>query len=792
MTTEKIPAYCYQCVAGPDLLRVVVKDGVAVGVEPNHELADVHPAGGKVCVRAYGLVQKLYNPTRVKTPMRRTNPKKGRGEDPGWEAITWNDALEILTTRLREIRHKGLVDQAGYPRLAATFGSGGIAPAYLGTFAAFLKAWGPVDQGIGSGQGVKCYHSEHLYGEFWHRAFTVAADVPRCDFILSFGYNGDASGGVTGVFRHAEARARGLRWVQLEPHLSVTGAGAGEWVPIRPKTDAAVLFALLHAILIEQAWPVVCDVAFLAERTAGPYLVGPGGYYLRDPHSEKPLVWDLGSERAVPFDDPQLRYPALEGTYLAAGVEIGPDGARQSVSDRVRPAFGHLVDHVRPYTPEWAEGIADVPAATIRRFAREYLEHARVGATIEIEGQVYPHRPVAVLLGKTVTNGWGGYECCWARTVLAALVGALEVPGGILGTTVRLNRPAQNRLDSVKPGPDGFMAQPLNPTARETWAAAPHVRNAYRTLVPLANDSPWSAALGPAHLPWLFLENPPEPWPAPTVPDVWIIYRTNPAISNWETGRIERELERFPFVAAFAYTQDETNWYADLLLPEAGDLESLQLYRIGGTKYTEQYWEHAGWAIRQPVVALPYDTWDLTDIATELAARVGLLDAYLEAVNRGAGTTVPLTGPGYDLALAPGARPSAADIWDRVCRAATRSLSGGAVEHDLEWFRRHGAFMVPFPTRQYFLHSTMVAKGLRYELPYQERIRRIGEELGARLHEREIKWWDVQLDEYQALPRWKDFPGVWRDTALRHGRRAEEFPFWLLTSRSMQYSWGSN
>ena len=74
---EKIPVYCYQCVAGPDLLKVVVQDGVAVGVEPNCDMADVHPAGGKVCVRAYGLVQKLYNPARVKTPMRRTNPREG-------------------------------------------------------------------------------------------------------------------------------------------------------------------------------------------------------------------------------------------------------------------------------------------------------------------------------------------------------------------------------------------------------------------------------------------------------------------------------------------------------------------------------------------------------------------------------------------------------------------------------------------------------------------------------------------------------------------------------------------
>jgi phenylacetyl-CoA:acceptor oxidoreductase len=792
MPTETLPVYCYQCVAGPDLLKVVVKDGVAVGVTPNDDVAAEHPACGKVCVRAYGLVQKLYNPARVRTPLRRTNPRKGRQEDPGWQPIGWEEALDLLAARLNGIRERGLVDEAGYPRLAVTFGSGGIAPAYLGTLPAFLAAWGPVDQGIGSGQGVKCYHSEHLYGEFWHRAFTVAADLPHCDLVLSFGYNGDASGGVTGVWRHAEARARGVQWVQLEPHQSVTAANATEWVPIRPKTDAAVLFALLHVILHEHDWRAVCDVPFLAGMTASPYLVGPGGWYLRDPATDKPLVWDLDRERAVPFDDPRCVRPALDESVIASGVEVGADGERRTVAARVQPAFAHLRAHVRRYTPEWAAAIADVPAATIRRLAGAYLAHARVGATLDIDGVTYPHRPVAVVLGKTVTNGWGGYECCWARTVLAALVGALEVPGGILGTTVRLNRPAQNRLDSVKPGPDGFMEQPLNPTAKDAWNAAPHVRNAYRTLVPLADDSAWSAALGPAHLPWLFMDAPPEAWPAPTLPDVWIVYRTNPAISSWDTGRIEHGLERFPFIAAFAYTQDETNWYADLLLPEATDLESLQLYRVGGTKYIEQYWRHTGWAIRQPVVVPPCDTRDLTDVATELARRTGLLDRYLEALNRGAGTTVPLRGPGWDHALTPGTVPGVEQIWDRVCRAATRSLTGGAVEHDLDWFRQHGAFFVPFPETRYYLHAAMKARGLRYELPYQERIRRIGTELSARLHERGITWWDVQLDEYQALPAWKDFPDVWRSAARTAGRTPDDFPLWLLTSRSMQYSWGSN
>jgi phenylacetyl-CoA:acceptor oxidoreductase len=136
--------------------------------------------------------------------------------------------------------------------------------------------------------------------------------------------------------------------------------------------------------------------------------------------------------------------------------------------------------------------------------------------------------------------------------------------------------------------------------------------------------------------------------------------------------------------------------------------------------------------------------------------------------------------------------PTSENIWDRVCRAATRSLTGGAVEHDLDWFRRHGAFFVPFSETRYYLHTAMLAKGLRYELPYQERIKRVGAELGARLHERGITWWDVQLDEYQPLPPWKDFPAIWRATASTAGRTQAEFPFWLLTSRSMQYSWGSN
>ena len=785
----RVPTYCYQCVAGPDLLTVKVVDGVATEVEPNACAAAIHPGGGKVCVKAYGLVQKTYHPQRVLTPMRRTNPRKGRDEDPGFVPIPWNEAFDLIAGKLNAIRAEGLVDESGYPRVAATFGGGGTPQSYMGTLPAFLSAWGPIDMGFGSGQGVKCYHSEHLYGEFWHRAFIVAPDTPRTDYLISCGANVEASGGVVGVWRHANARVRGMKRVQVEPHLSVTGACSADWVPIRPKTDAAFLFALLH-VLVHEAPRERLDLPFLAQRTASPYLVGPHGYYLRDRATRKPLVRDRAGG-AVPHDTSGVD-AVLEGRCRVDAIEVGPDEA--ILADGVlegTTAFTLMAEHLAPYSPEWAERVCEVPAARMRGIAREYLDHARVGETIEVDGVTLPLRPVAVTLGKTVNNGWGGYECCWARTMLAALVGALEVPGGTIGTTVRLNRPQNDRLKSVKPGPDGFMAYPLNPTDKARWSPRPNIRNAYRTMVPLAADGPWSQALGPTHFSWMFLDDTPKGLPRVTLPDVWFVYRTNPAISFWDTPGIQTKMARFPFVVAFAFTRDETNHFADVLLPDATDLESLQLIRIGGTKFVEQFWDHQGFALRQPAVAPRGEARDFTDVASELAERCGLTHDYVTAINRGV-AGVPLKGPHWNVELDPSRGHSREAIWEAICRAASAEVTDGREQHGLDWFREHGFCTRPYPQVDWYLLPTLVEQGLRFELPYQERLKRVGAELGARLHEHDMRWWDRQLAEYQALPAWKDFPALWDDALREQGGTPERFPFWLLTARSMQYAWGGN
>lgn len=787
---EKVATYCYQCVAGPDLLRVKVEDGVATEVQPNFDSVKDTPSEGRPCVKAYGLIQKVYNPNRILTPMKRTNPNKGRDQDPGFVPISWDEALDTIADKIKEIDAKGRIDESGYPRIATSFGGGGTPTQYMGTLPALLGAIGPIDFSFGSGQGVKCYHSEHLYGEFWHRAFIITSDTPLCDYVLSFGFNVEAGGGVCGVTRHAEARNRGIKRVQIEPHLSITGACSAEWVPIRPKTDAAFMFALIHELLY--IYRDRLDIPFLKHRSNSPYLVAPNGYFLRDPETKKPLIYDLNRKQAVPFDTGDTD-PALEGHYTLSGMELGPDNDEwQHENVEVAPSFQILLEHMQEYTPAWATAICDIKPGTIEHIAREYIEHAKVGETIEIDGRSMPYRPVAVALGKTVNNGWGGYECCWGRTMLALLVGALEVPGGSIGTTVRLNRPANDRNLSIQPGPDGFMNYPMNPTSKDEWLEQPNVRNAYRTLIPLVANSPWSQALGPTHLAWMMQNTNLEHMPQATAPDLWFVYRTNPAISFWDTKQVTETIAKFPFTVCFAYTRDETNHMADILLPDRTDLEGLQLIRIGGTKYVEQFWDTQGFALRQPVVKPLGESRDFTWIATEIARRSGVLEKYNHNINRGA-AGVPLKGENYDFSLDESAPHDVESIWEASCRAASAELTDGEDTQGLEYYQKHGYRVQPYPRIKWYLNATMEDMGLRYELPYQERLTRIGRELGRRLHEHDIHWWDRQLEEYETLPGWKDFPKIWEDALEQNFQiNINDYPFWIVTTRSMQYSWGSN
>ena len=60
-------------------------------------------AEGKLCVKGYSGFRMLYNPDRLRYPMKRTNPERGVGVDPGWVKITWDEAIQFTSDKLKGI-----------------------------------------------------------------------------------------------------------------------------------------------------------------------------------------------------------------------------------------------------------------------------------------------------------------------------------------------------------------------------------------------------------------------------------------------------------------------------------------------------------------------------------------------------------------------------------------------------------------------------------------------------------------------------------------------------------------
>ena len=64
-----------------------------------------HPQNrGNTCAKGKAGIMNPYNPNRVKVPLKRTNPKKGLHVDPGWQEISWEEALSSIVANLPCIR----------------------------------------------------------------------------------------------------------------------------------------------------------------------------------------------------------------------------------------------------------------------------------------------------------------------------------------------------------------------------------------------------------------------------------------------------------------------------------------------------------------------------------------------------------------------------------------------------------------------------------------------------------------------------------------------------------------
>ena len=247
-----VPSICQQCPGGCGLL-VRTLDGQVAGISGN----PLHPINrGTLCPKAFGGLQALYDPDRLKGPMARD------GERGRFRPIAWDEALSMVTARLSDLRAKGLSHTVAI--------LGGQYRGYRDMlWRRFAEAYGTPNY-----IRVRCLPPEKpaLAHRLMQGVTTpLGYDLAEAQFILSFGAGlleawlgpVHASQAFARLRRSGE-RPRG-RFVQVDPRRSATAVKADRWVPIVPGTDGILALGIANAMIREGLY----DQEFVAAHTAG-------------------------------------------------------------------------------------------------------------------------------------------------------------------------------------------------------------------------------------------------------------------------------------------------------------------------------------------------------------------------------------------------------------------------------------------------------------------------------------------------------------------------------------------
>lgn len=580
-------AGCYNC-CGVLVHRV---DGRIVEVKGDPKAVN---SRGFICAKGLSRAPDVHHPARVTHPLKRTNPEKGIGVDPGWKEISWDEAMETTVRELARIRAEdprklilSHFDIPGY-RLSGAFGR---------AFGTVNMHWNRADY---------CGSASHPAWLITNGTLNSEVDFPRCKLVILWGTQlGHMVNTIalTASAELADGRRRGHKLIVVDPFCSHAASKADEWLPVKPGTDGALALAMLHVMVSELG---VYDRPFLQHQTNGPYLIRSDGHYLRQPDSGKPLIWDLKDGRAKPFDTPDLAEPAIEGAFTVSG-------------EPVKPAFQVLKEYLATIDVNEMSRICTIPVEQIRRVTREFCETASIGSTIEVEGHTLPFRPVGIDYKRGMAAHKGGMNSCFAIHMLNLLVGAVDVPGGQRGVnpvgpywSAGVSRdgliiPSDFIAKYNKPYPGRKAAVPQTLDLQELFPAALFTRGLY----PLGIDEP-------------------DKYGIPYKPEAMICGRTNHMLNSHDPAAMARTLKKLTFQVSICQFVDETAEFADIVLPDAHDFERWEMfpandpYAFIAPGPGEWYF-----LLRQPVAPPPGDATPWTEIYLELADRLGILrDMY--------------------------------------------------------------------------------------------------------------------------------------------------------------------
>lgn len=198
---------------------------------------------GFICPKSYGLTELHADPDRLRRPLRR------RGKD--FEEIGWEAAMDEAAERISSIQKRH-----GKNAMAYYFGNPtGHKPGMLLYGPLLMKTLGSM-QVYSPGtldQIPKFVSAAYMFGG---PTIQPIADIERTSHLIVIGNNPVISQGsmmvAPGIKRRLEAiRARGGKLVVIDPRRTETADIADEYIPIRPGTDAFLLFGMVHVLAQE-------------------------------------------------------------------------------------------------------------------------------------------------------------------------------------------------------------------------------------------------------------------------------------------------------------------------------------------------------------------------------------------------------------------------------------------------------------------------------------------------------------------------------------------------------------
>jgi molybdopterin-containing oxidoreductase family molybdopterin binding subunit len=400
-----------------------------------------------------------------------------------------------------------------------------------------------------------------------------------------------------------------------------------------------------------------------------------------------------------------------------------------------------LREQFKKYPPEKASEISGVPAATIRRIAKEFAEAAMVGANVSIEGMQIRHRPVQAGGGpeRGAIAHHNGYHTGYTINLLNFVLGAYDAFGS--GVMIPLDLRYQEDLPAFKLGPvkdhDGF-ASPRSwalPYGKFPLPDVKHPREKdLRDLFLMEMDTPiWGVSDREEVLRKAKID--------PTI-EVVLNYGCDSVLTYVNPRDQAKFLKKVPFVVDFELFGTEFNeGFADIVLPDQCYLEYSDWgSSIGGffgqTSLLEEPWT---FQITQRTVEPQYSRRYVMDVTMDILDRIGLRAKFNEYLNNYINLNETLK-----------LKPTDKLTWEQLGDRVVKSYFGP--EHDWEWFKKHGFITWPKTPQEFY--SSSLSSDLRipiyreFMIDLGEKIRKVVEELDM-----EINW-----QQYTAYPEWFPCP----------------------------------